>query len=496
MLSFGSYNQNRSLNNWNYIKQQLPLYNLIMSPPNDDKTSELAYGDSRDSENYHDEGDASDKMHKQLVEDTKSLGKVLTGALKERADQEGKGTDHQKPPPTKMLKMANGKAATTRKNLNVFAGDEDEDMMLIQKEGDFRYLPTKDMTGVKRRVTRLCAAISGQIYYASSIDDFNLSNKDLKIQAEVIMFETHTKLEVTTPPFVAVVMGKTLICGWRGSTTAMDWVMNAAFAPVASSRWIKSAKSVRVQGAYCTLIESALCLNEDFLIKTIKDRGIEELILTGHSLAGGLAQVAHLSIEGSRANTYSPWSDSDLKNLTVRSVAFSAPMAILNLDRANDPVSVSFVNDVGSNMCNIIYASDPVPRGYANVSFIHAVIKNAIPQVASGLPIPWFMKRFLDVQSKIENTFNGIIQSQADLIKIMTYFRHIGKVIHYEDDESIPVTYIDKGFYYSKPKGSTENLFYDIAYKESDDIFKDLGAAHGILVSEAGLAYGLPKKVE
>jgi hypothetical protein len=165
-------------------------------------------------------------------------------------------------------------------------------------------------------------------------------------------------------------------------------------------------------------------------------------------------------------------------------------MTTVNLDRANDPVSVSFVNDVGLNMCNIIYGSDVVPRAYANATFILAVVKNAIPQLLKGHKIPRFLQHWLD--KKIDTKVRGAIQSQGDLIKIAEYFRHIGKVIHYEDEQSIPVTYIDKGFHYSKPKGSTQKLFYDLEYKESDDVVTTLLNAHLITVRGPGLAYGLP----
>eukprot|EP00978_Attheya_sp_CCMP212_P021809 scaffold64129_cov51-Attheya_sp.AAC.2 len=466
-----------------------------MAPQNDDDINELSYGDSRDNENYHEEGAAFDKKHKKVIDDTSNLGPKLVDALK------GRGADQDEQPPTKKMKTRNGAAKPTsinKRGISATVCDDvdDDDIMKLKKEGNVHYVPTSAMTGVESNITRLCAAISGQIYDASSIDDFNLNCGDLQIKCEIIMFDTHNKLEVTSPPFVVVVMGKTMICGWRGSSTLMDWIMDVAFAPVASSRWIKSAKSVRAQGGYCALIESDLSLHEDFLIKNIKDRGIEDLVMTGHSLAGGLAQVAHLSIAGSRANRYSPWSDRALKNLNVRSVAFSAPMTTLNLDRANDPVSVSFVNDVGSNMCNIIYECDPVPRFYANVSFIYALMENAIPQIAGGIPIPRMFRSMFGVQKKIANVLSSAIKSQGDLIKVAEYYRHIGKIIYYEDDQSKPVTYIDKGFHHTKPKGSTQNLFYDLKYKPSDDVIGTATTNHLFLVKGPGLAYGLKKPEE
>eukprot|EP00545_Synedropsis_sp_CCMP1620_P002599 CAMPEP_0119012762 /NCGR_PEP_ID=MMETSP1176-20130426/7492_1 /TAXON_ID=265551 /ORGANISM="Synedropsis recta cf, Strain CCMP1620" /LENGTH=488 /DNA_ID=CAMNT_0006965785 /DNA_START=36 /DNA_END=1502 /DNA_ORIENTATION=- len=485
-----------------------------MAPQTD--FNELPYGDSRDAKNYHEDDAAFDERHKRVIDGTINLCPKITTAFMERAVSLGEVVSEEQPA-LKKTKLANGEALGKTKQQSesvIFmtpgsekgsstptsiimideVGFEDDNMMQIEKEGAVRYVPSPEMTGVKPTTTRLCAAISGQIYNATNVDDFNLNSDDLQIDAEIIMFEQHKKLEATTPPFVVVVTGQTMICGWRGSSTLMDWVMDFAFAPVASSRWIKSAKSIRVQGGYCSLVESDLSLHEDAIIEEIKKRGIQELILTGHSLAGGVAQVAHLCIEGSRANAYSPWSASDLKHLVVRSVAFSAPMTTVNIDRANDAESVAFVNHVGTNMCNVIYESDPVPRGYAHVTFIQEVLENAIPQVVKGVRVPGIFKRMLRVQGRVQKAVGKAIEGNTDVIKIAEYYRHIGKVIYYEDDKSKPVTYIDKGFHYSKPKDSTQKLFYDIKYKKSDDVFTSAKSNHMFLVAGPGLAYGIKQQ--
>jgi hypothetical protein len=42
----------------------------------------------------------------------------------------------------------------------------------------------------------------------------------------------------------------------------------------------------------------------------------------------------------------------------------------------------------------------------------------------------------------------------------------------------------------------TQNIFYDIKYKESDDVFTAAKTNHMFLVAGPGLAYGLKKKPE
>lgn len=451
---------------------------------------EIPYGDKAEEEHYHDsDGDEIfEEKHKRIIDETKKMGDEITNAFIRRTSL-GSTTD--------VITDSDGHVVKKRRKSSRIAAQARSDSahdhcLECQKEGSIHHAPTPSMTGVDKRITRLCAAVSGQIYFSKSRADFKLSNKHFGLDnVEIIKFDTHGKLAETTPPFVAVVFEKTMICGWRGSSTLMDWVVDFAFAPVASSRWIKSAKSVRCQGGYCALVENELSLHEDFLMDEIKKRGIKDLIFTGHSLAGGVAQVAHLFVEGSRANPRSPWSESTLKDLNVRTIAFSAPMTTVNLDRKHDPESVRFVNHVGSTMCNVIYESDPVPRGYAHLDFIHRIVRNALPQVVKGLKIPRTVKWAFGVQGRIQDAITDGIEGNQELFRVAESFRHIGKVIYYEDEQSEPVTYCDKGFHYSKPKDSTQNLFYDIEYKESDNVFQTAADNHNFLVRGPGLAYGV-----
>jgi hypothetical protein len=58
--------------------------NLIMSPQSNEDTNELPYGDSRDSENYHEDDEAFDERHKKVINDTMNLGPRMADAFLER----------------------------------------------------------------------------------------------------------------------------------------------------------------------------------------------------------------------------------------------------------------------------------------------------------------------------------------------------------------------------------------------------------------------------
>jgi hypothetical protein len=146
--------------------------------------------------------------------------------------------------------------------------------------------PNKDLTGVSLSLTEVCATISHQIYKATCMESFHLS--DSSHQAEVLYFHDHGFLKDSVPQLAIAVSGDALILAWRGSTTLLDWASDASYAPVSSSRWNDVAPNVRAHSAYTLLVESDLAIYEETIISEIRKRKLKQLILTGHSLAGGI----------------------------------------------------------------------------------------------------------------------------------------------------------------------------------------------------------------
>jgi hypothetical protein len=441
-----------------------------------------------DEQNYHEDDEVAALKHHKVIEEGMKMANKISEALVQRDVGEEEETEQE----SKKRKKASGLLSVSAKRVKAASVPAIDESMKSSQEGTIKTPPTKEMTGVDPILTRVCAALSGQIYHVKSAEDFKLSTDEVEV--EVVLFDDHGKLAETTPPLVIAVTCDTMILGWRGSSTLMDFIMDVAFVPVASSKWLHTAKSVRAQGGFCALVESDLSIHQDTIIELIKSRGIKQLLLTGHSLAGGVAQVAHLFLEGARSDDGSVWST--LRNLKVRSIAFSAPMTTVNIDRKNDAKSVQFLNKVGAEMCNIIYESDPVPRGYANLTFINKLVENALPQVIKGLPIPrafkWALK-FAGVPGKVGDFVENKIASQSELFKVAEAYRHIGKIVYYEDAEATPLVYIDKGFHFDKPEGSTDNLFYDIPYIPSDNVYESVMTNHMFLVTGPGLAYNVDR---
>mmetsp|Transcript_18641 Transcript_18641/g.20500 ORF Transcript_18641/g.20500 Transcript_18641/m.20500 type:complete len:507 (-) Transcript_18641:303-1823(-) len=362
-----------------------------------------------------------------------------------------------------------------------------------------KYPPTKEMTGVSPFMTRLCATISADTYNTenkktdfSAITEIGTSNKmvgtenqattggtnndemgscqkystledtGLKKEPEILLYENNGVFEPTNPPYVVVVADQTLIIGWRGSANAMDWDRDFGFYISSSFRWQNVAKVVKVQGAYISMIEQFMVLHEDLILTTIKERNITEIILTGHSLAGGVAQVGHLWIEGSMNANYRPSTSSYPQweelygKVTVRTIAFEAPMTTVYLpstsptDTVMNAKGIEFIQSCGANMCTTCYQMDIIPHCYGDMKFTLDMIQHMIDvddedHDGQGLlkkEFSHFLDRRLN-QMLVEYTTGKKKSVISPYLKCANMFQHIGQIIHYETNNAPPKVYID-----------------------------------------------------
>ena len=151
--------------------------------------------------------------------------------------------------------------------------------MLLQVDGIFGCIPTKEMTGVDPIMTQLCSTISAQLYSKDSFDEFKLSTKDIK--TELLIYDNHGDLFAATPPFCVAVTGKTMILGWRGTSGLADGLTDVAASPQSSLAWRKHAKTIKAQGAMTSVVSNDIVNHEIAIIKKAQDLGINEIITTG-----------------------------------------------------------------------------------------------------------------------------------------------------------------------------------------------------------------------
>jgi hypothetical protein len=344
--------------------------------------------------------------------------------------------------------------------------------------------PPLAMTGVDPALTRICAKISGLMYGADPKADIKLET-----EVEVLKFEDHGELAATTPPFIWAVKEKTLIMGWRGSQTIMDWMTDFHAAPVTSARW--KTNQIRVHAGFLAMVESDFVLFEKDLVAQIVARGITEVIFTGHSLGGAMAQVAHLIVEGQLLTEEKSAWDS-LKKVTFRTISFSAPMSVVILKGVDDPDAKTLLSNVSKNVCNIIFGNDPVPRIFSMVEFLLDLAND----VGGRSKVPMsFVKKFVFPAQLRKLLEDGVdLQSQsgsAALLRILFLYRHLGKIVYYDNAGAHPLELTDTG-----PLNPGLNADGDYRYlldvphkKPRKATVMTVGETHNFLVCGPGLAY-------
>uniref|UniRef100_A0A7S2URJ2 Fungal lipase-type domain-containing protein n=1 Tax=Attheya septentrionalis TaxID=420275 RepID=A0A7S2URJ2_9STRA len=349
----------------------------------------------------------------------------------------------------------------------------------VKADGIFGFVPTKEMTGVEPEMSRLCATISSQLYTKASEDEFILSTKDQKTEA--FIYDDHGAFGDATPPFLAAITGDTMILGWRGTSSLADDLNDVACSPQSSLAWRKHAETIKAHGAFTSIVHNDIANHEESIIKKIKESGIKEIITTGQSLGGGVAQVAHLTLRAQIEDETSPWSA--LQGVNVRSVAFCGPMTTVLLDNAS-PETDAFLEKLWDNSCNFVYKNDVVPRGYGYLSFIEDFVDNAQGDLIKKIPMNRILKKILDFQGKLENLVDSTKENESlsGLLGVLSQYIHMGNLIYYESEDAKPLVLKDMGAFYNNTKKETD-LFRCIKYKDVGDPLDQFMGWHMDIIS-------------
>lgn len=254
--------------------------------------------------------------------------------------------------------------------------------------------------------------------------------------------------EATNPPF-AVALTKdtdavTLICAWRGSDAIEDWPINLAATPVHSSSWFESAPGLRAHGGYTATVESDLTKHTAALLKLIEDFGVTRLVFTGHSLAGGTACIGTIVLRGRMQQAGSPWAAVD--KVDVRTVAFSAPGAIIQDVSKADDATKSFAADVSARSVNLIAWMDIVPRLTTDLGFVNRYLENSLASLAElEVPLPKLLYNLIDIRHKIDSLYEegkdaGPVMELLGVAKTLV---HSCPLVMYEDLDSEPLRLLD-----------------------------------------------------
>ena len=150
---------------------------------------------------------------------------------------------------------------------------------------------------------------------------------------------------------------------------------------VAASRWSGVTNEVCAHGAYVNIIEDTFARHEHDIAVLIETHNVKRVFLTGHSLGGGLANVAHLVVRGQLQKAGSPWEKLDGK--VTCACTFASPQTIV---RKYNPEKMSeatrkLVSDLDTSSYNFVYGCDAVPRILGMLKYLGDLLETVMPEI-------------------------------------------------------------------------------------------------------------------
>ena len=205
--------------------------------------------------------------------------------------------------------------------------------------------------------------------------------------------------------------------------------------------------------------------------------------------SGGRASSSGTSLYESPPNLFSRWNSlvNACKDVEIRTVAISAPMTtVLNNP---SPETMHFLNDqIQPFMRNAVFNADVVPRGYSNLAFIDGFVNAFLNDDSGILPsgvADQLARAFVNLHIRIFEMRGMMEQAER--------YRHVGKLIYYDNPNASPILYVDSGFLNcsgeerNRSRDGKEKCFRDLRYGPKTKVADTALENHMVLVTSPGL---------
>lgn len=228
-----------------------------------------------------------------------------------------------------------------------------------------------------------------------------------------------------------------LYIGLRGSIGTTDWMTNINANPTYLTPWNEGVPEAHQFGVHTGMMAKAhifITENAAEIARIVEDFSVSEIILTGHSLGGGHAQIVARLIQHFQEHGFKFLNDEirvneKLRLVQVRALVYASPMVFcFRTDPSKDVLS-HFVETR-----NAVFAYDLIPCMPKMLKFGLAALEKALEQkIEEKYPIIFtFMKPTVkSTLEKLKVRCDSLLSSAER--EVFSKYRHVGRLLVAEE---------------------------------------------------------------
>jgi hypothetical protein len=301
----------------------------------------------------------------------------------------------------------------------------------------------------------ICAYLSSHIYTYTDDETATAHFKDhfesIGIEGVQHAAVIHSRPEDPHTTALVLVRKSTMYIAWRGTKTVIDVLIDMDCLPVACPLWHEVYPRIKVHNGMAGKLQNDFLEYMPEIQRLAAKFEVDEVFFTGHSLGGGLAQIALLAALGQKATNFRAVDpklqhlcgetfNNAFKPVQFRAVVFAAPM-IFHVDAVDgeqpEDDSASVLDHIRDGLSvNYVYGDDMVPRFPAHTKFLLRAIPNVVKAAATEWVQKEFAKGFLpaSVSGYFGRQISGFTEAKLEevLAKVATTFhnyQHACKII-------------------------------------------------------------------
>ena len=215
-------------------------------------------------------------------------------------------------------------------------------------------------------------------------------------------------------------------------------------------------KQINAHGMYVSLVENTFSRHEHEIVALALKHKVKRAFLTGHSLGGGLANVAHLFVRaGQLKKAGSPWAELAGK-VTWLACTFASLQTIVRKYEAESKPKPPLMAELDESSYNVVYGCDAVSRTPGMLNFLGDCVEVVAPKIAedtvkggkgtmikkfegaaawAGLGVVLNMGQPFGIKS-VDDAFVDIVEFAKNngVTEVIGQFTHVGTVVYLAAD--------------------------------------------------------------